>query len=55
MLLLQQVVAFKHGAGSGQLAIAQRVGGDDLGFEFHGLAGRCSQPERDGKWGEAKR
>ncbi len=49
VLLLQQVVAFEHGAGGGQLAVAQWVGGDDLGFEFHGLAGRRSQPERDGK------
>ncbi|MNP05433.1 hypothetical protein D3C76_973870 [compost metagenome] len=40
VLLLQQFVAFEHGAGGGQLAVAQRVGGDDLGFEFHGLAGR---------------
>ncbi len=40
VLLLQQVVAFEHGAGSRQLAVAQRVGGDDLGFELYGLAGR---------------
>ncbi|MNC28701.1 hypothetical protein D3C75_769210 [compost metagenome] len=39
VLLLQQVVAFEHGAGGGQLAVAQRVGGDDLGFEFHSVAG----------------
>ncbi len=53
MLLLEQVVAFEHGAGRGELAIAQRVGGDDLGVEFHGLAGRSGQPECDGEGGEA--
>ncbi|MCY1410036.1 hypothetical protein D9M71_253990 [compost metagenome] len=49
VLLLQQFVAFEHGAGGGQLAVAQRVGGNDLGFEFHGLAGRCGQPQGDGE------
>jgi len=39
VLLLQQVVTFEDRARGGQLAIAQRVGGDDLGFEFNGLAG----------------
>ena len=39
VLLLQQVVTFKHGAGGSQLTVAQWVGGDDLGFQFHGLAG----------------
>lgn len=39
VLLLQQVVAFEHGAGGGQLAVTQRVGGDDLRLKFYGLAG----------------
>ena len=55
VLLLQQVVAFEHGAGGGQLAVTQRVGGDDLGFELHRLAGWCGKPERDGEGREAKR
>ncbi|MNH29932.1 hypothetical protein D3C79_901900 [compost metagenome] len=39
LLLQQQVVAFEHCTWGGQLAVAQRVGGDHLGFEFNGLAG----------------
>ena len=50
-----QVVTGEHRARRRELVVAQRVGGDDLGFEFDGLAGRCGEPQGEGEGGEAER
>ncbi|MNM70209.1 hypothetical protein D3C81_818340 [compost metagenome] len=53
-LLQGQVVAVEYGAGRGQFAVAQRVGGDHLGLQLDSLTQGRGEPERSGKGGEAQ-
>ncbi|MNS93656.1 hypothetical protein D3C72_1278410 [compost metagenome] len=53
-LLQGQVVTFEHCRGGSQLAVTQRVGGDDLGFELHSLTQWRSEPQGGGDGRESK-